>query len=261
MSGDVSGWVAAAAAAAAAVVVAWQAWETRRAAQASRDAVVTANAALELSRQQAAEAVRARIDAATPRISVVLPGEPTWPPLEPSMYFGGHPQPLPVGVTPDPMRMPRDKAKQILVRTRVTIINESDSLVKVDVDSLTDDAGAVVASPVSLDPASNLEAWFAVTRSLEQWIEVYRARQTGQSGVAAFGTVNYMDLADTGVADRWELELSGTPVEPVADMDGSWQLINAPDHLSGRPGAIGLGVPFRKRVYYLSKTKNERLPD
>lgn len=261
MSGDASGWVAAIAATTAALVVTWQAWETRSAAQASRDAVVTANAALELSRQQAAESVRARIDAATPRISVLLPSEPAWPPLEPSIYLGGHPQPLPIGLVPEPMHMPRDKARQILVRTPVTIVNGSDSHVQVEVGLLTDDTGKLVPSPVRIEPQDRFEAWFAATRSLEQWIEVYRAREAGQPGDAVFGSVYYSDLADTGVADRWDLELSGTPVEPVANIDGAWQLITAPDHLSGRPGAIGLGVPFRKRTYYLSKSKDQRLPD
>lgn len=261
MAGDASGWVAAVAAVAAAAVVAWQSWETRKAAQASRDAVVTANEALELSRQQASESVRARIDAATPRISVAVPAEPTWPPLEPAHYLGDHPEPLPTGPMVDPMHMPRDKDRQILIRTPVTIINASDSHLSVDVYELIDETGAAVSSPVTLEPKGQFSAWFGVTRTLEHWIEVYRAREVGQSGAIAIGAVRYGDPADTGAIDRWELQLSGTPVEEVANLDGAWQLIPAPRLTSGIPGAIGLNAVFRERMYYLSKRRDQRLPE
>lgn len=261
MSGDASGWVAAVAAVVAATVVTWQSWETRKAAQASRDAVVAANEALELSRQQAAESVRARIDAATPRISVVVPAEPTWPPLEPAHYLGDHPEPLPVGPMAEPMHMPRDKDRQILIRTPVTIINESESHLSVDAYEFIDETGATVPSPVSLEPQGQFSAWFGVTRPLEHWIEVYRAREAGVSGDIAIGAIRYGDPADTGAIDRWEIQLSGTPVEVVANLDGAWRLTPAPRAASGMPGAIGLNTVFRERLYYLSKRRNERLPD
>lgn len=180
---DASGWVAAGAAILAAGVVAWQSWETRRAAQASEAAVATANEALELTRQQAAEAVRARIDAATPTIIVHMPDEPTWPPLEPSLYLGGEPQSLPIGPTADPMHMPRDRAREIMVRTPVEIINESVIHVSVEVYELQGDAGAAIPGPIRLEPGKPYKAWFAVTRTL-------RVRNPAQVGPFSSGRIS-----------------------------------------------------------------------
>ena len=258
---DGSNWVAAGAAVVAAAVVCWQSWETRRSAEASEGAVATANAALELTRQQAAEAVRARVDANTPTITVHLPDEPTWPPLEPSVYLGGEPQPLPVGPMTEPMLMPRDRARQIMIVTPVEIINESTRHVTVDVYELVDDKGAALSGPICLDPGQRFGARFAVTRTLEEWISVHRAREAGEAGAEAVGAVRYGDPADTGAIDRWELTLSGCPVERVSELEAGWRLIPAPAHTSGRPGAIGLGSAIRERQYYLSKRRNEKLPD
>lgn len=257
MAGDGSVWVAAIAAG----VVCWQSWETRKAAQASRAAVDVANQGLDLSRQQGAEALRARIDAATPRITVVMPDEPLWPPLEPSLYLGGEPQPITPGLHPDPMLMPRDKGRLILVRTPVTVINESDVHVRVEVSQLTDEKGQPVESPVHLKPHERLEGLFAVTHTLEEWIEAHNIRAAGEPGPSSMGLVLYMDPADTGATDRWELALVGSPVQRVQDIESAWTLLPAPNRLSGRPGAMGLNPALRERSYWLSKSRNQPLPD
>lgn len=262
---DASNWVAAGAAAIAAGVVAWQALETRRSAQASEKAVnaaeravVAANEGLELSRRQVGEAVRARIDANTPTITVRSPDEPSWPPLEPSQYQGGEPQPLPIGPMTDPMLMPRDRGRFIMVVTPVEIINESDRHVTVETGEMIDAKGAPLPASNRLAPDEHLEARFAITRTLEAWIDVYREREAGRSGAGAVGWVRYGDPADTGAIDRWEVVLSGCPVDQVREVSG-WRLIVAPGHMSGQPGAMGVGPVLRERVYYLSKLRDERL--
>lgn len=260
MSGDASQGVAAAAAVVAAGVVIWQSWETRKSAEASRAALDTANAALDLTRQQAAEAVRARIDAATPRIGILVPDEPEWPPREPPLYLGDHPQPID-RATAGEMHLPRDRDRQFMVRTPVKLINESDAHVQVEVVSLDDATGAPVASPVFLGPRESFEAYFTVTRTLVDWIAIHTAREQGQPGPQATTELIYSDPADTGAVDNWILTLSGTVVEKVPSIDGGWQLIAAPQHLSGAPGAIGVGPVRRHRRYYLSKTRNQQLPE
>jgi hypothetical protein len=177
----------AAAAVVAAAVVTWQSWDTRKSAQASRAAVDAANDGLELTRQQAAEAVRARIDAATPRVTVTMPAAPTWPPLQPSLYAGGHPQPYPIGLRVDPLLTPRDADLPILVRTPVTVINESDAHVRLEIGELTTEDGASLIGPLVLAPRERYEALFAVTRTLAGWIEVFQARAEGGAGETAVG--------------------------------------------------------------------------
>lgn len=264
---DPSNWVAAGAAAVAAVVVAWQAWETRKAAEASvlavdaaDRAVAVANQGLEVSRQQAAEAVRARIDAACPRITVALGEEPAWPPLEPSIYLGGEPQPHALGASAEPWFLPRDRTKQIMVRAPVVIQNRSDVTVTVRLFEVFDVKGQLVGETLDLSPDERRDAWIAVTRSLEDWIAIHRQRETGAGGDEATSTVLHVDPADTGADDRWDLTIAGCPVEPVGSLEGGWRLIAIPAGTSGRPGAMGLGPVYRQRTYYLSKTRGERLP-
>lgn len=255
------GWVAAIAAVAAALIVGWQSWETRKSADAAQDAVVAANSALELNRQQAAEAVRARIDAATPAISVHLDQEPTWPPREPS-GFGGEPQPLPYGEGSESMHVPRDGSRLISVWTRVAVINESSRHTLVDLLELFEWRGKRIATEQELVPGQRVNAWCVATRTLDQWIEVYRERERFRSSdTIEIGAVFYSDPADTGATDRWSLAICGTPVEPVPNLDGAWRVIAEPRRLSGEFGAIGTGTPLRTRSYYLSKSRDELLDE
>lgn len=258
-----SGWVAAVAAVVAAGVVVWQSWETRRSAQASERALVTANEALDLSRQQTSEAVRARIDAATPAISVQLEQDVDWPPLEPSRHYQGEPNPIHSGLRDEPMHMPRDKDRPIMVRAAVVIRNDSGRHVRVDLSQLfAHRSMQPLDSPYDLPPQGTAGGWCAVTHTLAEWIEIYQARAESAPGYTSdevVGSVLYNDPADTGAVDRWDLVISGTVVEPVADLASGWTIIPEARRLSGAAGAIGAGVPLRHRRYYLSKSRNQEL--
>lgn len=262
MIDDPAGWVAAGAAVIAAGIVAWQSWETRRAADASADALTTANEALAVARQQASEAVRARIDAATPLISVYLDTEVDWPPLEPSGVLGGTPNPLTQGMNPEPMFMPRHRDRRIMVRAGARVMNDSSRHVRLTVHGLVqkDDGVTPVPSPVLLAPGEALDAWCAMTHSLSEWIEVHRARSSGDGGDEVVASVHYIDPADTGANDRWDLIFGGVPITPVADMEGGWQIIPRPQPTPGAVAAVGTaGVVLRHRRYYLSKTRGEEI--
>lgn len=178
-----------------AVVVAWQSWETRRSAEASERAVDAAERAvaaadegLDLSRQQVAEAVRTRIDAATPVITVSAPAEPEWPPLEPSGYLGGEPQPIRQGMEPRTWHMPRDRAQEITVRTPVSIKNCSDVMVTVGVDELTDGAGQRAGHSLDLASGEQRDLYFAFTRTIEAWVAIYQQRTAGHGGDYGLGS-------------------------------------------------------------------------
>ncbi len=221
----------------------------------------TANAALAVARQQSAEAVRARIDAAVPAISVHMDTEVDWPPYEPSNFLGGHPNQLPAQLA-DPMLMPRNRDRRIMVRAGVRVTNDSDRHVRVNVDGLLAkaDGVTVIRSPCSLGPGEELAAWCAATHSLGEWIEVYKARAAGQAGDEVVATVTYLDPADTGASDHWDLVIGGVPIEPVPDLDSGWQFIPAPRPAPGEIGAMATSpVVLRHRRYYLSKSRNEEL--
>ena len=115
-------WVAAAVGAIAAVVVAWQSWETRKNAKAAGEAARAANEAVALARIEEghtrtliAEAVRTRIDASTPTLTLIV-GKPTWPPIRTIGALGQPPEEVPVGTH---FVMPRDAGVPIHVRQLV----------------------------------------------------------------------------------------------------------------------------------------------
>lgn len=260
MDAATASWVAAVAACLAAGVVAWQSWEVRRSANASRDALVTANEALNLSRQQISETIRARIDAAMPTI-VIQASEPTWPPLEPSQYLGGHPQPLLLGVNSPGMHMPRDQSRQIMVRTEITVINDSLGHVQMTTSLLVDGDDEPLPNPLRFGPGERVTGKFSVVRSLAEWVRIYEQREAGQPGDEAVFDATYLDPSDTGATDHWHVAVGGCPVERISDLQGGWQLIAAPSALSGKPWGMGVGSSIRQRTYWLSKTRNQPLPE
>lgn len=246
---------------AAAGVVAWQSFETRRSANASNEAVETANAGLDLARQQHREAVRTRIDAATPAIGVRVGPEVEWPPLQPSIV-GGTPNALPVGPGSPVMRMPRDGAKLVMVQAKVTLFNGSDSHVALSLSGLLDDNGGALPTHLLLAPSESREVWCASQLSLAEWVNVYQSRTEGRDGGdRVVANVTYIDPGDTGVIDRWDLVMGGTVVESAPLQEGGWLLIDAPRPVTGEVASMGIGVPIRHRTYYLSRSRNEILPD
>jgi hypothetical protein len=253
-------WVAAGAAYLAAGVIAWQSWEVRRSANASHDALVTANDALNLSRQQVSEAIRARIDAAMPTI-LVQAGEPIWPPLEPAQFLGNHPQPLPFGVNIPGMHMPRDQNRQIMVRTEITLTNDSTRHVQMITSPLVDGDDEPLPNPLRFGPGERITGNFSVVRSLAGWVQICEEREAGRPGEEAIFDATYLDPADTGATDHWHVAVGGCPVERISDLQGGWQLIAAPSALSGKSWGMGVGSSIRQRTYWLSKTKNLPLPE
>ncbi|TFH68154.1 hypothetical protein [Cellulomonas sp. HD19AZ1] len=261
MSADLAASVAAVAAVAAALLVAWQSWETRRAADASSRGLKTANDALVVALRQADEAVRARIDAATPSIGVFL-DEVDWPPLEPSAFAGGSPNQLRRGLAPESLFLPRDRGRLIMVRAGVRIVNDSHRHVRMNVFGLIekDDGVTPIPSPVLLGPGRTIEAWCACTHTLAEWIDVYQRRELGDAADEVVAAVHYNDPADTGASDRWDLAIGGVPIAPTAETQGGWQIIPGPEPAPGAVAAIGTGdVVLRHRRYYLSKSRGEEI--
>jgi hypothetical protein len=157
------------------------------------------------------------------------------------------------------MHLPRDQKTRILVRTPVTVINESDAHIQLELLGMSDGSGKRVTGSTSLPPGSRTSAYAVVDRTLAEWVDVYNARKLGGPGDDGISAVAFNTPSDTGAIDRWAIHLGGTVVEPVPDMEGAWRLIETPDRLSGKPGAVGVGAVLRDRTYYLSKSRNQQL--
>jgi hypothetical protein len=274
-------WVGAIAAIAAAAIVAWQSWETRRSAQASqaaaraaqeavatanetlnlsREQAVTANESLKLSRQQAAEAIRARIDAAMPAITIHASPAPDWPPREPSVGGFGKSNELPYGDLSPVMHVPRDNQRQIAVRLKITISNDSDRTVEMTANGLLDGEDDTIPQPLRLASGAEVEGWFSVTRTLEEWVVILKEREAGDgaAGESVFNAT-YIDPADSGAIDSWSVIMGGTPIERVSELEGGLRIVQDPTNpwdMRSYASRMAAVVLPRDRRYYRSRIKN-----
>lgn len=100
---------------------------------------------------------------------------------------------------------------------------------------------------------------------VEDWIANHRAQHSGRKGTeddpdlplagVVRGEVAVDDGDDNGVIDIWSLSLTGCPLEPVPDVDGSWRV----------PSVLPEWVPItarvsrRQRAYWRSKVRGHEL--
>ncbi len=246
--------MAAGAAVIAAGVVAWQSFETRKAAKASQQAVEVANRALnvaqreeEHSRELMREAYRSNIDALMPAITVVLQ-DLQWPPT-----LADHPQGEFYNRGQDTsLRLPRDRSAWVVLRCTARIRNDSDVACEIRVSSipvgsvtLTDEVGV-------LEPHTHRDVTFAVPRVVNAWVEHESGITVGGSTYSSPLTVVYMHPADTGADDNWVVECIGSPLVPVPDETASYEIASdAPPYL--------LRVAPRTRRYWLSRASQTPL--
>lgn len=251
---------------AAAGVVSWQSWETRRSANASRDASNAANAALELARTEErhtrtliAEGVKTRIDAATPSLTVLVDPEPFWPPFEPSIA-GGEAQRLNGGRT---YRLPRDATERLIVRQAFVMISDNQRVMVVSMAPWTDTTpGRSVEArqgQFEVSPGARIEGWFDVERSIGEWVEIAEVRAAGEPGDESTFIIGYSDPADTGAIDHYEIRTGGVPITPIKQESGGWQLPQGLFEGARVVPSVRSVVMPRARTYYLSKQHNEKL--
>jgi len=199
----VAGVAAAGAASLSALVVAWQAFETRRAANAAvasldltRSAQGAAEQSLAAAVQLASEAARSRRDARAPLIDVRLQGQPVWPPLQPSS-FGGEPQPL----RGTKFRVPKDEDQQVLVRQRLLVTNREAYPVALQATQIVpeEQPGVMNVPLVHVEPGDTVSLLCQEARSLRAWIGVAEDREAGRPGAEVIGMLWHSDSYDDGV--------------------------------------------------------------
>jgi hypothetical protein len=238
-------------------VIAWQAWETRRTAQAARESLKVGQESLDTARQLAAEAFRARLDARGQALRVHV-APPEWPPLEPSRY--GEPQPLPGGIE---YRMPRDADRRVMLRARLEIRNEGARDAKIALHPPLIPEGEPGPPPSTgyervLAPGKRLEARLDEARRVGEWIDSWRRRETSQEpGSVIVATIVCSDAFDEGVIDRWRIEMYGTPLRPIPQDDSGW-VLNQPTGMPGGTPPLWAWVTPHERLYYISKIRDQR---
>lgn len=244
----VAQWAAVIVAFVAAAVVAWQSWETRRSAEASRDAVKVANDSLALSREMSRESIRSRIDADMPVLSVTLrevfksrntfliqrPGA-QWEEVGEDTVF----------------RLPRDAGTLLAIPMAATIHNDSDRHVDLNVQHLPLSSTEISSARITLAPKGQRETKFAICRSVDGWKEGSLAYpvSSGQSSSVTFG-ITFEHPADQSANEGWEVRVSGPLLRQVHDEADSWKPHAGED--------LWIGVS-RHRDYWLSKKNNINL--
>lgn len=257
-------WVAAGVGAVAAVVVAWQSWETRKNAKAAGDAAQAANEALALARIEEghtrtliAEAVKSRIDANTPSVTLVV-GKPSWPPVRTLGGYAKPPEELPPGTT---FTMPRDTNLGVFVRQVVTIHNARDHPIELRTAGAWHDAATwePLGELFTVPAGGHVCGHYVVQRSLGEWVDIAERRENGDPGPEHRFELIYLDQADTGAIDNYEVVTGGVPIERVPGELGGWRIAELASGPYNHNDVMSSAVMPRRRRYWLSRTNNEQL--
>lgn len=199
----------------AAGLVGWQAWETRRATEASGRALVAAQAV-------AIDSARARLDAAAPRVRLDVSLQ--WPPFDkakpmPGPGVGGDDsRPLqPMMRARDPVwHLPSDKHVRVCVRFVVRIENIGDRPAYLEYDGPIGpamDQEQPEPPPRVLTAKQLVSCLLQADFTLEQWSENWKDHQEGKPPRhVAVAKVACSDDSDTCALDTWELTATGWPV-------------------------------------------------
>ncbi|MEW1583403.1 hypothetical protein AB0407_35810 [Streptomyces microflavus] len=229
--------------------VIWQAYLTR--------------GALTVSQLMAADAIRSRLDSQAPDVDLKL-DPPRWDPY--AWNNTGMPcSAWPPGQT---WHFPaeQDGANRLVLQQVMTLENHSERRVQVrfegdlvvSLDGRPTAAGVLLLEPGDRTPEVFLQRDFTI----KQLSENYEARQVGEAlPHQVRGSVTVEDDRDNGSTDRWDLVLTGCPIEPDPDRDALWRL--APWHISEGSGVRTLEfdrLPPRQRIHWVSRAHGVRLP-
>ncbi|MGW2050829.1 hypothetical protein ACWCPF_37500 [Streptomyces sp. NPDC001858] len=179
--------------------------------------------ALKVSQLMTADAIRSRLDSQAPAVSLKL----TPPPWEPQAWNNtGMPcSTWPQGHT---WHFPAEQegSNRLVLQQVLVLENLSDrrvqarfdgDLVVADEDRRPTAAGVILLEPGETSRKVYLQREFTI----KELSENFTAKQAGQElPHKVLGTVTAEDDRDNGSTDRWELMLTGCPVEPVPDREG-----------------------------------------
>ncbi|KAB2977478.1 hypothetical protein F8R89_01175 [Streptomyces sp. SS1-1] len=221
--------------------VAWQAYLTRQ--------------TLQVSQLMNADAIRGRLDSQAPVVTLKL----TPPPWEPQAWT---PAGMPCSTWPTghTWHFPADEdgANRLVLQQVLVLENLSDRRVQARFDGdlvvADENRRPTAAGVILIEPGeTSREVYLQKDFTIKELSENFTAKQAGRElPHKVLGTVTVEDDRDNGITDRWDLVLTGYPVEPVPDRDGLWMI--APWHLTEGSGLRTLEfslLPTRQRIHWI----------
>lgn len=245
---ETAGTVASAAAAAVATgLVAWQARLARRA-NASAHAVVI-------------DSAKARLDAEAPDLDVRVLA-PAWPPLCDANDSTSHPAGGTVWL------LPRDEQQTLVCTLPVDLTNRGTRDVEV---TISGDVRPVTGfTDPAWRPGQLIEDFLTPGRepyrfhlqgtlTLRQCADNQAAREQGRPLPHRIaGVVIATDRRDEGITDRWELMMTGCPIEPVPETENQWRL--TADSAVPQWKNLTVEPVARERTYWISRRRGLTYP-
>jgi len=267
-------WVAAVAAIVAAGLVGWQSWETRKSAQASARAAASANASLELSRRTIeiagteeghtrsliSEAVKTRIDQATPTLTLTL-GNLVGPvELDQSAHHVN--DPFEFVPNAHVYRLPRDKDHYIAMRQFFNLISDGTKIMMIDIPvwiPYVDEERHPEWVPKSevgmheIEIGGRRQGYLYAWRTVGEWVKI--AEEGHTTGLPPYDfIIEYADPADNGAMDEYIIRIAGSPLRKIPDEMGSWAIKSGPPVPDSMTSIIS-----RRRKYFISKLEGRQL--
>ncbi|MGI5444109.1 MULTISPECIES: hypothetical protein [Streptomyces] len=230
--------------------IAWQAYLTLK--------------TLKVNQLMTADAIRSRLDSQAPGVTLKL-SAPLWEPQ--AWNSSGMPcNTWPPGQT---WHFPaeQDGANRLVLQQVLVLENLSDRRVQVrcegDLVVASEENRPTAAGVFLLEPGDKSpDVYLQRDFTIKQLSENFAAKQAGEElPHRVLGSVTVEDDRDNGSTDRWDLVLSGCPVEPVPDRDGLWTI--APWHLTEGSGLRTLEyslLPPRQRIHWVSRARGVQLP-
>lgn len=255
----IADWLTLVAALIAAGVVAWLAYEIRRSTKIAEGAAAKAGEALNLarveqatSRNLVAEAIKTRIDAQAPTITIVP-----------------HDEMRVVNDLDLPVRFPRTDEKPLHVAVGFSVINDGTATVILRRRTVpAAEHGTTESDATVLTPGQRTFVAVEVSRPLDEWRAVADAKITGDADDEVFRSGHGFDRdarviffcatsGDDGAADEYPFRLLGSPLQPITGDPGAYHCWGANQVIKRD---LRLVADPRRRTYYLSRRRGIELP-
>lgn len=114
---------------------------------------------------------------------------------------------------------------------------------------------------VLLEPGKSFQGYWEVTRSMQEWIDIYDARAAGNPSPEAVLEVHVDDGQDTGAHYIYSVVLGGSALIPKPGLRETWIFAGLYDASRGSYDGVGSGNRPVKVLSWLSKSDNVRLED